>query len=1736
MDKVRKILGVTIVMALLVSSATFLFNSWPATADEGEGGMATKAEPMEEVVPEEDTSGVVSTGPVHMVLEDLVVISRAEPVEETTPSPLGWQTIMTDGFEEAFPGVWSIYVGGVDAYWGKDSYRSNSGSYSAFCAKSGSAGVDPPSDYLNNMDAWMVYGPFSLVGATDAELNFYMWALTQINFDYFKYLASINGTSFYGWQMSGVWNSWTYRSFDLTNVGSLGNLCGQPQVWIAFQFKSNSSFTYDGGAFIDDVVLRKYVPSAQFDLEAVEAYLSTQAGDTDKNYLVGTPTVGQDVYFHFKWNCIGSGTTPSFRTELKLDGTMVCYGEGTAEGGYIYTAWCINPWTATAGSHTLTGVLDVYDDVSESNEANNETSDIWNTGGEASWTFMVYLDGDNNLEGSEIASFNLMEYSANNPDVNVIVQFDRIPGYDSSNGDWTTTRRYEVKHDTDLDNFASYTLDVDYWELGELNMADPDTLIDFVSWAKTNYPADHYCLVPSNHGGGWKPRSGGQPVPKGIIWDDTSGDYMSTAELSSALSSATSGGTEKLDVLFLDACLMQMIEVGYQVKNYSQYLVASEHIGWGPGPYHDYISYFTSTTTAEELAIAIVNYYHSWFSGTYCAHTMSATDLSQYGLASEVDDFALALTAGLSTYRTQIESSRATCQEFYDPSFIDLYHFAFLINENIVDATIQSAAQAVMTGVNNAVIAEAHENGSDEWYHELGDSHGISIYFPSSTDDPGYSNYNSSNLEFVADKGWDEFLAAFFTVGGGSISGHVYQSNGTTPIEGAWVGVFDFDTMHCFGWISSNIDGSYTFGGLPTGQYAVRVEAESYALEWYDGVLDRRYATPVPVTAPDDTPGIDFTLEPGGSILGHVYQSNGTTPIEGAQIDVFDYDSLSGWWVGYETAWTSADGSYKTGGLPTGNYGVRVIAQGYATEWYQDTYNVHEATPVSVTAPDDTTGKDFSLEPGGTISGNVIDTDTGDPVSGVQIIVFDYDSLSGMWASYGWAQTNENGYYVTTGLPAGDYAVQARPTGNYIWELYQNAYYPSDADSVTVTVPDNTPGIDFSLEEGGTISGNVYQSDGTTPIEGAWVNAFDYGSGATWGSHLSGTITAPDGSYTIPGLPEGDYCVWARASGYGSECYEGSLIVPGFHSLPVTVTELGNTPGINFRLDTAGTISGTVYDDGTLDPLPDIPISVCTYFSGTVSWSDCVTDAEGNYEITAPYGEERYVRAGEWQVPTGGYGVQFQGPVVVSEIPNTGIDFYLEPAGGPISGTVYEDGLPLSDVIIAVTTSTDYGCSNSLVYGIAISDSNGEYEVTAGLPPGDYYVSAGKPGYVTQYYSDSLTWQDATLVSDGSSGIDFSLVSAAGTVKGHVYEADGVTPIRNARVDVFTLDDKHITSCYASSRSGRYAVQWEKARPVLPEGDFKACASASGYPEQWRDFTIYQGEDTILDFHLGAGEWSVPMTATTDTEGNNLNLEFGTNISATDGYDSGIDVGHPPLGPGVTLDAYFSIVHPTFPQLDKDYRAPADSIQWTLHAESDSEDITLTWDTSGIPPELSAYMDTGISVINMKTQDNVVLPVGVYTITISVSTEVEIQISLKAGWNMVSVPVTLQDTSAASVFAGTEVVYTWNPATKSYYPPTDVEPEKSYWVAVLSDMDISVSGVPVYNWTSDITAGWNMSGSVFDTVSFADPQDNPDGSVEAFAFWWNPVSKSYDFVTTIESKKGHWIAATQNCTLTLSVP
>ena len=102
----------------------------------------------------------------------------------------------------------------------------------------------------------MIYGPFDLSDAAEAELIFNYWLETEEYFDYFKWLASTNGTNFSGHQTDESTSGWVEERFDLKSVPTFGNLCGESQVWIGFKFDSDPTLTYKG-AFVDDIILRK---------------------------------------------------------------------------------------------------------------------------------------------------------------------------------------------------------------------------------------------------------------------------------------------------------------------------------------------------------------------------------------------------------------------------------------------------------------------------------------------------------------------------------------------------------------------------------------------------------------------------------------------------------------------------------------------------------------------------------------------------------------------------------------------------------------------------------------------------------------------------------------------------------------------------------------------------------------------------------------------------------------------------------------------------------------------------------------------------------------------------------------------------------------------------------------------------------------------------------------------------------------------------------------------------------------------------------------------------------------------------------------------------------------------------------------------------------------------------------------------------------------------------------------
>lgn len=211
---------------------------------------------------------------------------------------------------------------------------------------------------------------------------------------------------------------------------------------------------------------------------------------------------------------------------------------------------------------------------------------------------MVYLCGDNDLESSGVADLAEMKRVGSSAACAVVAQFDRYH-------QGRPTRRYYLRRNTSLASDAVGK------PLGETDTGQARTLAEFVRWSIGAYPARHYMLVVWNHGAGWDDTdvyapmasmatgSRGMRRPRAEIsrlrardalfrstattvadnyaigFDDHAHDFLDNIELKRAIAAAHKAAGRKIDIIGMDACLMSMAEVAYQLRSDADYVIAS---------------------------------------------------------------------------------------------------------------------------------------------------------------------------------------------------------------------------------------------------------------------------------------------------------------------------------------------------------------------------------------------------------------------------------------------------------------------------------------------------------------------------------------------------------------------------------------------------------------------------------------------------------------------------------------------------------------------------------------------------------------------------------------------------------------------------------------------------------------------------------------------------------------------------------------------------------------------------------------------------------------------------------------------------------------------------------------------------------------------------------------------------------------------------------------------------------
>ncbi|MCG8605004.1 carboxypeptidase regulatory-like domain-containing protein [bacterium] len=372
----------------------------------------------------------------------------------------------------------------------------------------------------------------------------------------------------------------------------------------------------------------------------------------------------------------------------------------------------------------------------------------------------------------------------------------------------------------------------------------------------------------------------------------------------------------------------------------------------------------------------------------------------------------------------------------------------------------------------------------------------------------------------------------------GSIAGQVTDQETGEPIVGAIVEAFKEkarvnDEARHAGFRAKTDDlGNYLIEDVPDGKYLMVALAREYLPEFYRESPDKEHATFILMEAGEDTTGVDFTLEKGGSIAGFVGSNPDSLPLARSLVQVWNTENK----VGRKT-YTDDSGQYKVEGLPTGDYIVHVIARGFHPEFYEDARHRRDATRVAVVSPNESSPVDLYLDPisrqRGTLAGRVISDADDAPIQAAVVIAVSLNNRRPFITFSG-----PFGFYELTDVPEGRYIVFAWAPG-FVGEFFKDAHRVKDAERVLVESDQVTNGIDFGLRPQHQIGvyairGRIRDASTGAPLEGVSVFA------KVDGQDQVNAVTDPDGKYVMQGLPAGTYQVEASGAGFNDAQFGGA--------------------------------------------------------------------------------------------------------------------------------------------------------------------------------------------------------------------------------------------------------------------------------------------------------------------------------------------------------------------------------------------------------------------------------------------------------------------------------------------------------------------------------------------------------------------------------------------------------------------
>ena len=670
----------------------------------------------------------------------------------------------------------------------------------------------------------------------------------------------------------------------------------------------------------------------------------------------------------------------------------------------------------------------------------------------------------------------------------------------------------------------------------------------------------------------------------------------------------------------------------------------------------------------------------------------------------------------------------------------------------------------------------------------------------------------------------------------GAIAGYVLSAQSNEPLSGATVTLSGGSQT-----TQTNSGGYFLLSGVPSGNYTVLAALSGYSSASVVGTVQPQQTSIVT--------SIILSQANGAAVVrGSVFDSSTQLPIAGAGV------ALSTGAASYSVT-TASDGSFEFDNLSPGAYSVTFQANGYSN--VTGSLSAPAGVVTAVRQGLATLGTFQDSSPG-TLSGQVVDASSGQPLPGVTL------SLN----SAATATSAADGTFTFAAVQRGNVQILASAAG-YVARTYSFVFAPGDSGNLG-SLP-LYPATGTAAATTLTVVGTVVDGIDGHPLAGASISVAQPGQ----------TLTADaTGAFTLTGLTSLSFNLTVSDAGYQTQGFSGTASGFGQVSGNFALTPASSSSG---GTATSSILRGTVSDSVSQHAIAGALLAI----SGTNLTATSAADGSFEIDNIQPLSFTLAVSAAQYTARNYPINVTQAGTYalnpVLTPVPSSGTTPFQILAFAPVEGT---SGANTVQHFSASVVNLQSSAQNAVVLADVIDGSGTTIATVSPYAPGTTTPTAQVSFPANTPVSLVIPWNTVQF-APGTYRLVLRIVQP-GTVT-----RDLPTGV------ILTQADTHAAITATSSIIGQLAFNppLSQAGSNTPVALSALIINSGNVPLTGTGFTL-----TIADPTSGATLTSAQVNATQIAVGNNTLLSFGSwtptvagnlpvTVTANDGVTQGTIAG-----------------------------------------------------------------------------------------------------------------------------------------------------------------------------------------------------------------------------------------------------